>query len=138
MTLPTVPPYELTFTVTSTDIDERDHVNNVVYVQWVNDAAIAHWRSAATAEQQAEVAWVLIHHEIDYKISAVLGDRITARTWVGAAEGISFERFVELIRTSDGKLLAHSRTLWCPVDAGTGRPRRVPPAIRERFSVHPT
>ena len=131
----TIAPFETTFEVTPADIDERDHVNNVVYVRWVNDVATMHWRAGATPAQQAELAWVLLRHEINYKDAALPGDRIRARTWVGHAEGLKFERFVELTREADGKVLAHSRTTWIPVDARTGRPRRVPAEVRERFSV---
>lgn len=130
----TIPPFETTFEVMPADIDERDHVNNVVYVRWVNDVAIMHWRSGATIDQQADLAWVLMRHEIDYLDAALPGDRVRARTWVGHAEGLRFERFVELTRVEDGKVLAHSKTIWCPVDGRTGRPKRVPAAVRERFS----
>jgi acyl-CoA thioester hydrolase len=131
----TIPPFEMTFDVVAGDIDGRGHVNNVVYVRWVNDAAIAHWTRGATEAQRAELAWVLMRHEIDYKDAALPGDRVVARTWVGAAEGLSFERHVELLRERDRKLLARSRTFWCPVDARTGRPRRVPAEVREAFSA---
>ena len=133
-----IPPFEMTFDVLPADIDERGHVNNVVYVRWVNDVAIAHWTLGATEEQRTALAWVLMRHEIDYKDAALPGERVIARTWVGAAEGLSFERHVELLREKDRKLLARSRTLWCPVDATTGRPKRVPAEVREAFSVpHP-
>jgi acyl-CoA thioester hydrolase len=130
-----IPPYEMAFDVEAADIDERGHVNNTVYVRWVNDVAVAHWTHGATAAQRAALAWVMLRHEIDYHDAALPGDRVRARTWVGAALGIKFERFVELTRERDGRLLARSRTLWCPVDAATGRPRRVPDDVRERFSA---
>ncbi|HET7024610.1 MAG TPA: thioesterase family protein [Gemmatimonadales bacterium] len=130
-----IPPFETIFEVTPADIDERGHVNNVVYVRWVNDVAIMHWRSGATADQQADLAWVMMRHEIDYCDAALPGDRVRARTWVGHAEGLKFERFVELARVGDGKVLAESKTLWCPVDCRTGRPKRVPAGVRARFSV---
>ena len=134
----TIPPFEMTFDVRPEDIDERGHVNNVVYVRWVNDAAMEHWTRESTPEQRATLAWVLMRHEIDYKDAALPGEQVIARTWVGAAEGISFERHVELLRGVDRKLLARSRTLWCPVDAVTGRPKRVPADVRAAFSVpHP-
>ena len=130
----TIPPFETTFEVMPADIDERDHVNNVVYVRWVNDVAIMHWRSGATIDQQADLAWVLMRYDIDELDAAHPGDRVRACTWVGHAEGLKFERFVELTRVADGKVLAHSKTIWCPVDGRTGRPKRVPAAVRERFS----
>jgi len=127
--------FEQVIQVEAPDIDELGHVNNIVYVRWVQEVATAHWRSAATAAQQAEVVWVVVRHEIDYKLAALLGDEILARTWVGTAAGLTFERHTEFVRARDHQLLARARTLWCPVDARTGRPRRVSAEVRERFSV---
>lgn len=131
----TVDSFELPIQVQPADIDQLGHVNNVVYLRWVQDVAAAHWRSAATAEQQAEVLWVVRRHEIDYKHPARPGDGIIARTWVGAAGRYDFERHTEILRAADRKPLARARTLWCPIDARTGRPKRVGDDVRERFSV---
>lgn len=128
-------PYEVTLHVVEDDLDERAHVNNVVYVRWVQDAAAAHWRRLAPEGAHAEVAWVALRHEIDYLSPAILGDEIAVRTWVGVAEGLSFERFTEVRRRADDRVLARARTLWCPVDARTGKPRRVSDEIRARCSV---
>jgi acyl-CoA thioester hydrolase len=119
------------------DLDEQRHVNNVVYLRWVQDVAAAHWRVLAPPAAQAEVAWVVLRHEIDYLGAAVLGDEITVRTWVGRAEGLSFERHTEIRRAPDGRLLVRARTLWCPVDARSGRPRRVSAQLRALFSADP-
>jgi acyl-CoA thioester hydrolase len=127
--------FELTLPVRATDIDELGHVNNVVYLRWVQEVAVAHWRHAATASQQAEVAWVVVRHEIDYKHAARLGDEILARTWVGTATSYTFERHTELLRAGDRCLLARARTLWCPVDMRSGKPKLVGADVRERFSV---
>jgi acyl-CoA thioester hydrolase len=116
------------------DLDDQAHVNNVVYVQWVQDIALAHWRTVASAEAQATLGWVAMRHEIDYLAPAVLGDEIHVRTWVGPATGLSFERNTEIRRVGDDRLLARARTLWCPVDPQTGRPRRVRAEIRAQFS----
>jgi acyl-CoA thioester hydrolase len=127
--------FELAIAVESTDIDLLGHVNNVIYLRWVQDVAVAHWRAAATAEQQAAILWVVVRHEIDYKRSARLGDDVIACTWVGEAGARDFERFTDILRARDRKLLAHARTLWCPLDARSGRPIVVGPDVRERFSV---
>ena len=121
--------------VEARDLDERAHVNNVVYVQWVQDAAAAHWATLAPDGTRDDVAWVALRHEVDYLKPAFLGDEISITTWVGIAEGLSFERFTEIRRRSDDALLARARTLWCPVDARTGKPRRVSAEIRARCSV---
>ncbi|MFL5576890.1 MAG: acyl-CoA thioesterase [Gemmatimonadaceae bacterium] len=128
-------PFEHALRVSAADLDERAHVNNVVYVRWVQDVAVAHWRALASPEAQEEIAWVALRHEIDYLSPAVLGDELTVRTWVGRAEGLSFERFTEVRRAGDGRVLARARTLWCPVDARSGRPRRVGPEVRAQFST---
>ena len=120
--------------VQPSELDDQAHVNNVVYVQWVQDIALAHWRTVASPEAQATLGWVAMRHEIDYLRPAVLGDEIHVRTWVGHAEGLSFERNTEIRRASDDRLLAKARTLWCPVDLRTGRPRRVSAEIRAQFS----
>lgn len=128
-------PHELILRVVEEDLDDRAHVNNVVCVRWVQDAAAAHWHLLASEVARAEVAWVALRHEIDYLSPAVMGDEIAVRTWVGVAEGLSFERFTEILRRSNKRLLAKARTLWCPVDARTGKPRRVSDEIRARCSV---
>jgi acyl-CoA thioester hydrolase len=137
VTSPGAEPFELPLRVEPGDIDELNHVNNVVYLRWVQDVAIAHWKVLATPAEQAEVAWVAVRHEIDYRYPAVPGDGIIARTWVGAASGLRFERHTEILRARDRKLLARARTVWCPVDARTGRPKEVSPQLRARFSAAP-
>jgi len=127
--------FELPIDVHPDDIDRLGHVNNVVYLRWIQDAAIAHWRVLATPAQQSEVAWVVVRHEIDYKRPVRLGDGVVARTWVGLASRNTFERHTEILRTSDRKMVAQARTLWCPVDPATGRPAQVSADIRDRFST---
>jgi acyl-CoA thioester hydrolase len=129
------PRYLLTRRVQVSELDERAHVNNVVYVQWVQDVAAAHWVALAPAGARDQIAWVALRHEIDYLKPAVLGDEIIIATWVGVADGLSFERFTEIRRRTDERVLARARTLWCPVDARTGRPRRVSAEVRARCSV---
>jgi acyl-CoA thioester hydrolase len=129
------PAFEITITVEVTDIDALGHANNVAYVRWVQDAAVAHWRAAASLDDQARLLWVVVRHEIDYKHPAYLGDCIIAKTWVGGATRIRFERHTELLRSGDCLLLAKARTLWCPIDAATGKPVSVGPDVRARFSV---
>jgi acyl-CoA thioester hydrolase len=92
-------PFELVIPVDSADIDELGHVNNVAYLRWVQDVAVAHWRAVAAVEDQSKLRWVAVRHEIDYKHPAYLGDGIVvARTWVGTASRIRFERHTELLR----------------------------------------
>lgn len=127
--------FELAITVEPADIDQLGHVNNVAYVRWVQDAAVAHWTSTAPAEAQAQLFWVVVRHEIDYKRPAMLGDAVIARTWVGTASRIRFERHTEIVRAGDGCVLAKALTIWCPMDAQTGKPAAVSADVRARFSV---
>lgn len=121
------------FTVEARDIDVMGHVNNVVYVQWIQDVAVKHWMARASAEQLANVLWVVVRHEIDYLRPAFLGDTLIARTWVGAATAATYERFTEIARSDDEKIIVRARSVWCPVNAETKRPRRVDAGMRARF-----
>lgn len=129
------PSFEQTVRVGRGDLDERTHVNNVVYVRWVQEIAIAHWRALAPPEDQEAVAWVVMRHEIDYLSPALEGDEVILRTWVGKAQKLAFERFTEIVKASTGVVLARGRSLWCPVAPTSGRPTRVSPEVRKRFSV---
>jgi acyl-CoA thioester hydrolase len=81
------------------------------------------------------VFWIVLRHEIDYRQAAHLGDSIVARTWVGTATRLRFERHTEILRAQDGRVLARARTLWCPIDAGTRKPTMVTAEVRSRFSI---
>jgi acyl-CoA thioester hydrolase len=128
-------PFELAVAVNPADIDELGHVNNVAYLRWVQDAAVAHWNAAAPPADRARLVWVVLRHEIDYKRPAYAGETVVARTWVGGATRLRFERHTELLRGADRGLLAKALTVWCPIDARTGRPTPVSPRVRESFSV---
>jgi acyl-CoA thioester hydrolase len=128
-------PFEMTVSVLPDDIDEQNHVNNTVYLRWVQDIATAHWRAIASPDAQEIIGWVVLRHEIDYKTAAMPDDQIALRTWVGKATRLTFERFTEIRRNSDGQLLSKARTLWCPINAQTGRPIRVPVELRAQFST---
>jgi acyl-CoA thioester hydrolase len=127
-------PFEMTVSVLAEDIDGQNHVNNTVYLRWVQEVATAHWQTIASTEARERIGWVVLRHEIDYKAPACLGDQVVLRTWVGKATKITFERFTEIQR-SDGRVLSAARTVWCPINTQTGRPVRVPAEVREQFSI---
>ena len=109
-------------------------MNNVVYLRWAQELAIAHWRSLAPADAQAAWAWVALRHEIDYRRALLPGETGHGRTWVSAtAEGPRFDRFVR-IDAADGAMCAQVRTTWVLIEQATGRPRRVPPWMTEMFA----
>jgi acyl-CoA thioester hydrolase len=126
--------FELAISVEASDIDQLGHVNNVRYVQWVQDAAVAHWKAAAPPEAQRKLLWVVLRHEIDYRQPAFPGDKLVARTWVGTASRLRFERHTELLRAQDRVLLVKARTIWCPIDAESKKPTGVSADVRACFS----
>lgn len=126
-------PFQITRVAEAADIDMMGHVNNIIYLRWAQEVAIAHWESIAAEKDKNEIGWVVLRHEIDYKASAHLDDEVIIQTWVGLAEGLLFERHTKILH-SDGRLLAQARTLWCPIDLQSQRPKRVSPKLRAQFS----
>ena len=129
--------FSLHLRVQPADIDELGHVNNLVYLRWVQEAAIAHWTARTTPEQRAALTWVVVRHEIDYKRPAMPDDELVVTTWVGVASGRTYERHTEIVRVSGETLLAKARTLWVPIDPRTMRVTEVSAEVRERFSAPP-
>jgi acyl-CoA thioester hydrolase len=125
--------FEHRIRVAAGEIDRMGHVNNVVYVRYVQDAAVAHWRAATTEEERRTTVWVVRRHEIDYLKPAIENDEIVARTWVGEPSGATMDRFVEIRRVSDDELLASARTVWVAVDPKSHRPVRVTRQIWSPF-----
>ncbi|MBW0152202.1 MAG: acyl-CoA thioesterase [Phenylobacterium sp.] len=125
--------FSRSFTPTAADIDANGHVNNVVYLGWAQDLAIAHWESAAGQAESDAMAWVALRHEVDYRRALLPGETALGRTWVSdKAEGPRFDRFVR-IDGPDGAMCAQVRTVWCLIERATGRPRRVPAELVTRF-----
>jgi acyl-CoA thioester hydrolase len=119
------------FRVSAADIDEQSHVNNVAYVRWIQDIAVAHWRTQANEEIQAKFTWLVMRHEIDYKKQAFENEEVTATTWVGEPTRISWERFTEITRGED--LLVKARSVWCLIDRETLKPTRITSELKELF-----
>ena len=132
MSFPRAKPFELSISISPQDIDQLGHVNNVVYLRWVQDVAEAHWKTLASAELQDELAWVVLRHEINYHKPAFLYDTILARTWVGETEGFRSVRFVEIYNGKD-VLLVSASTTWCLIDPSSGRPKKITTEIRDQL-----
>ena len=127
------PTFELAFDALPEHIDELGHVNNAVWVQWIQHIAVAHWYSVADPAHDAAYFWVVTRHEIDYLRAAFEGDRVIGRTWVGdAPKGARFDRHVEFTG-KDGKLCVRAKTSWAIIDRAAGRPIRVPPEVIAPF-----
>ncbi|WP_437824624.1 acyl-CoA thioesterase [Tenacibaculum mesophilum] len=115
--------FEQKHIVTSEEIDEYNHVNNVVYVQWMQNISDAHWKELSKNVKNIDYVWFVIRHEVDYKNQAVLGDEVTLRTWIGKTEGIRSIRHFEMYRGET--LLVKSQTTFCLLDANTKKPKRI-------------
>ena len=127
------PVFELSFTARPEHIDELGHVNNAVWVQWIQQVAVAHWEAVAEPKHKDAYFWVVVRHEIDYLRPAHEGDAVTARTWVAdAPEGARFDRFVEFTG-ADGKTSVRAKTQWAIIDKALARPIRVPPEVIAPF-----
>ena len=127
-------PYEMIIEVVPEDIDQMGHVNNVVYLRWVQMVATKHWHTLATDEERDNLLWVVKKHVIEYKRPAFEGEKIIARTWLGDVTKRFFERHTELLRESDHKLLTKVSTIWTPIDFHTKRAIHVSPDLYARFS----
>jgi acyl-CoA thioester hydrolase len=129
----TRPVFEIELEARAEHIDELGHVNNAVWVQWIQQVAVAHWEAVADPAHRDAYYWVVVRHEIDYLRAAHAGDLITGRTWVGdAPQGARFDRFVEFTG-SDGKACVRAKTQWAIIDKALGRPIRVPPEVVAPF-----
>ena len=126
--------FQKEITVTKNDLDQLNHVNNVRYVQWVQDIAEAHWLKNASQQILDSYYWVLVKHTIDYKGQAFLGDAILIKTYVESSEGVSSIRKVEMHNQSSNKLIIASVTKWCLIDKKTNRPFRISYEIAEMFN----
>ena len=116
-------PFEIEMIVSEKDIDHLNHVNNVVYLQWVQDIATKHWNQLKEGHDTSNYVWVVIRHELDYSGKATLNDVIKIKTWVGETTGIKSIRHVAFYKGE--RLLVKAKTFWCLVDAKTLRPRRI-------------
>ncbi len=126
-------PYHKTFTAGAEHIDVMGHVNNAVWVQWIQDLATAHWDAAASAEHRDRFVWLVTRHEIDYRGNIGEGDRVTGQTWIpGEPRGATSVRRVEF-RDAAGKVIVSANTTWAMLERATGRLARVRPEIIAPF-----
>ena len=125
--------HSLTFTALPEHIDVMGHVNNAVWVQWMEAIATAHWEAAASPEHKALYAWVVTRHEIDYRGNIVAGESVTAETFIpDGPAGARFDRRVDF-RNAAGKVIVSARTTWAMMEIATGRLKRVPPEVAAPF-----
>ncbi|CAN5399830.1 thioesterase family protein [soil metagenome] len=126
-------PFVTTIIAHPADIDMLGHVNNAVWVQWIQDVATQHWLATASTDHIDAYLWVVTRHEIDYRGNVTVGETVTARTWVGEApRGARFDRLMEFTG-ADGKVKVAAKSTWAIIDRATGRILRVPPDVAAPF-----
>ena len=121
-------------TILPEQIDENGHVNNVVYVGWLQEAGTAHWNARFDVDTRAKWSWVALRHEIDYLRGLMPDSTAVARTWVGDPQGARFTRYVR-IEDGEGRVCAQGVSEWCLVEAATLRPQRIPATMLPAFEA---
>jgi acyl-CoA thioester hydrolase len=133
----TIPPHAFSFNIdiSEKDIDELNHVNNIVYFKWVQQAATAHWESVTTPEQRNRWWWVVRRHEIDYLRPCFLNDDVKAYTWVLPAGSNASDRIVVFKNTSTDKIITQVKTTWVLIDPATQRSAAIPASVLQLFGL---
>ena len=127
------PRFTRTFVAMGQHIDELGHVNNAVWVDWIQQIATAHWAAVAAPEHQAQYVWVVTRHEIDYRGNVGEGETVTAETFIPEGPtGARFDRRVDF-RNAAGKVIVSAKTTWAIIDCPSGRLVRVPKEVAEPF-----
>lgn len=127
------PVFTQTRVICEADMDEMQHVNNVVYLKFLQEVAISHWDSLAPQEMRDNIRWIVRRHEIEYLHPARLHDRIELITWVSSAAGVSSERCYEI--RLNGKVIVKACTLWIAVNPVTQKPLRISEAVKQLFQL---
>ena len=125
--------FSMTITAGPEDIDELGHVNNAVWVKWIQDVAVAHWAAIAPPAHRDAYIWVVTRHEIDYRGNVAAGEAVVGETWVpDPPRGARFDRHVRFTGT-DGKVKVEAKSTWALIDRATGRLLRVTEEIAAPF-----
>lgn len=128
--------YTKTILIPQSAIDENGHVNNVAYVQWMQDIAVEHYTSIGGVEAQgSDATWVVREHRIEYLLPAFADEEIEIRTWIENIRRVRSLRKYEFARKVDGKILVKGETDWVFMDAKTGSPRAVPEQVTKIFTT---
>ena len=125
--------FEKNIIVSADDLDNRNHVNNVRYVQWVQDIAEDNWIANTSTAIRNDYYWIMLSHHIQYKAEAVLGDLLLLKTYVTKSEGLRSTRMVEIYNQNTNKLLTTSETIWCFMSHKTNKPARITQEIADLF-----
>lgn len=131
--------FHFEFTVEDSAIDVNGHVNNVVYIQWMQNVAIQHSASCGGTAviDRLGCSWIVRSHNIDYLSPAFAGDRIVASTWVANFRKVRSLRRYTFSRKDDNVLLAKGATEWVYINSENGRPCTIPEEVKSCFSLLP-
>ena len=128
--------YSKSFFIPRSVIDENGHVNNVAYVQWMQDIAVEHYTSiGGVIAQGLDATWVVREHKIEYFLPAFADEEVEVKTWVENLRRVRSLRKYEFVRKSDGRVLVKGETDWVFVDVKTGAPRAIPDEVSRVFSI---
>jgi acyl-CoA thioester hydrolase len=122
--------------VLDSDIDELGHASNIAYVRWIQDVALSHSTVAGLdfeAYKKLGGVFVVRRHEVDYMRPVLRGDRLEVRTWIDSAMAAKCKRATEIIK--NGTVVARAMTTWGYVELASGRPVRIPEAVRDAFGL---
>jgi len=125
--------YSTEIKVPNSAIDELNHVNNIIYLTWVQKISAEHWNKTIPKEIRNQMFWVVLNHNISYKNPAFEGEELILTTWVAKMQGVKSERRVEIKRKSDDKIIVEAKTLWCLIDAKSKKPKRIDEEITKAF-----
>ncbi len=126
--------HEKMLVVEQGDLDDLNHVNNVRYLEWIQDISKEHWELNVPATVKQDLVWVVSSHYIQYRGEAKLGDTIHLRTYIAETKGAISVRAVEMRHAETGKTLVESKTEWCLLNAKTFKPMRISQEIRSFFN----
>jgi len=130
--------FEHSLVVQPAEIDRLGHVNNLVYLAWMQAAALAHSAAQGWPPERYEqlgAGWVVRSHEIKYLQPAFEGESILVRTWVADMTKVASTRRHRILRGGDSGLLASAATQWAFVDYASGTLRRIPPEVIDSFEL---
>lgn len=126
--------FEQSLKVTEDDLDELQHVNNVRYVQWIQDIAKAHWEKRAPEEMKNEFFWVVIRHEVDYKQQAFLNEELLLKTFIGDQTHVTSTRHVTILNKETEKVLVEAKSTWCLMNLESKKPVKITPEMLQIFT----
>ncbi len=131
--------YTYIFNIPPEAIDANGHVNNVTYVQWMQDAAVRHYSQMGGNKplEGLNATWVIREHRVEYLLPAFEGEQVEVRTWVADLRRVRSTRHYEFVRKTDGKLLVRGQTEWVFVETSSGRPVAIPEEIQSLFTLRP-